>query len=121
MTLGVPLNAFNTALMALPDLFRYVGHVDGPEIDLVARCSSKLTIILPSNIHYLAFLLKHFERLLFDCGWVPDQNIGVISPRRDKSVTLVPAGVNQTVFGVEETFELSLHAPNSCNVIISAC
>jgi hypothetical protein len=50
-----------------------------PKVDERVTGSSELTIILPSNLDNLSWLVEDTKRVFIDCIWFPDQNIGVFS------------------------------------------
>jgi hypothetical protein len=95
MAFLIPLDAFDAALMSLPNLLWYLGHVNGPEEDFVGRCSSELPIVLPGDIHDSARLHKGVHWIFIDFGWVPHNNIGFITSRGDKSITFIPCRIDK--------------------------
>lgn len=121
MTLGIPLDALNAALVPLPDLLGHFWHVYGPQEYLVATGSSQLAVVLPSNVHNLALLSKLVERLFLNGVWVPDEHIGFVPARSHESIVLIPAGVDKRVSSPEQSLELALHRPNSSDVVIGRC
>lgn len=118
MALLIPLYALDTALMTLPDLLRYLRHINGPQEDLVASGSRQLPVVLPGDVHYLAWLHKSVESLLLYRIWVPDEHVCFIPTRGYEGVRIVPNGDDQRVLRPEEAFKLALHTPDSSYVVI---
>lgn len=77
MASGVPLDAFNATLMALPQLFRISGHVNGPEIYFITARSRQLSVILPGDVHDGARLSELVHGVLLDGVGVPDEHVGL--------------------------------------------
>lgn len=119
MTLLIPLNTFYTTLVTLPDLLRKFRHVNRPQIDFSAACSSQLSFVLPSNVHNLTCLLKLIHCFLLNAIWVPNKNASLIATWSNQRVIFVPARAYNWILRPKEAFQLALHAPDSCYVVIS--
>ena len=103
MSLLIPFDAFNGALMSLPDLLRYLWHVNCPQEDFRTTCSSQTSIVLPGDIHDLPRLNESILCFLLDRIWIPHKDIGFISTRCHKCVRFVPTRYNKRTLRTEET------------------